>query len=442
MTEGFFLRTYRLASSVAAASARFVSLLPGRRSRRHALRTRLGRLDPETIEILNGGPALWVHAASVGELNAVRPLLGRLRDRYPDRLCIVTTLTETGLDLARQLPEVHAAFLFPIDAVRVVRRLLSQLRLEGFLFTETEIWPTLLMQLEADGIPAIMVSGRVSDRSMRRTWLLRPLYRRALTRVVCCMQTVEDASRIIALGADSRLVHVAGSLKFDVPTAPQIPEIAPFATALRSEERRTIVAGSTHDGEETVLLDAFRRITGVHSNVTLLVAPRRPDRFNTVAGMAASAGFRTFRYSQMVADGTQLPADGAAVVVLDVMGLLAHCYQLGVIAFVGGTLVPVGGHNVIEPARAGKPVIVGPHTANVAAIVDRLVAGGGGVRVRSGDLLAVAIDHLLAEPLRALEMGRRARELVQREQGALERHAKIIAARLGTATFARSPAES
>jgi len=308
--------------------------------------------------------------------------------------------------------------------------------LEAFLFTETEIWPTCLTELAAAGIPAFMVSGRVSRRTAARGRLLRPLYRRALGAVTCCMQTDEDAVRIIALGADPRWVRVAGSLKFDGAVAAPPADVVRLESALGG--RRLVVAGSTHEGEDEIVLAAFARVAPGHPELVLLLAPRHPERFAAVAERVRASGFPLLRYTEIAASTGTVDVPAGAVVLLDAVGPLAHCYALGVVAFVGGSLVPVGGHNVLEPARAARPVLVGPHTESAADVVDRLVAGGGALRVSSAESLTWALAGLLGEPERALDMGRRARALVEGGQGAVERHLKIIAARLTSARFART----
>jgi 3-deoxy-D-manno-octulosonic-acid transferase len=437
IVEGVVHAAYRATMGTAARAAALAARLPGAPAAWQAWRARLGPLEAGTLAMLRSGTALWLHAASVGELTAARPLLGRLRERYPGRLCIVSTLTESGLELARALPEVHLALLFPLDAPRIVRRLLGQLRLEAFLFTETEIWPTLLCELARAHVPAIMVSGRVSARSAARARWLRPLYRRALAGVTCCMQTPEDAARIVAIGADPRHVQVAGSLKFDTTPAEPPAGVRRLAEALQAGALRLVVAGSTHGGEDEIVLAAFGRVARAHPDVVLLLAPRHPERFAAAAGLVEAQGLPLLRYSALLATDTPPSISGGTVVLLDAVGPLAACYELATAAFVGGSLVPVGGHNLLEPARAGRPVLFGPHTAHARDVAERLIAGGGGVRVSSAELLAVTLDHLLAEPERAAEMGRRARALVESGQGALERHLKIIAARLGSARFAR-----
>jgi 3-deoxy-D-manno-octulosonic-acid transferase len=443
VTEGLAVGAYRSVMRAAAGAAGVISRLPGAPAGWRALGDRLGRLGPAERATASGGTAIWVHAASVGELNAVRPLLRRMRERFPERLYVVSTMTTTGLALARELPDVHLAFLFPLDAPGTVRRLIRQFRLEAFLFTETEIWPSFLMALEAAGTPAFMVSGRVSERGAARARWLRPVYRRALVGVTCCMQTEADAERILALGADPRVVHVAGSLKFDGSSSDPPRDVQRVAAALGLAHRRLFVAGSTHEGEDEAVLAAYGRLAVGHRDLLLMLAPRHPERVAAVAAKVRATGLPLARYTELAAapEGT-LTVDAPGVVLLDAVGPLAHCYALAMGAFVGGSLVPVGGHNVLEPARVARPVLVGPHTQNCADVVERLVAGGAALRVSSEESLAWAIAGLLAEPERAADMGRRARALVEGGQGAVERHLKIIATRLSSAHFARAAGDT
>jgi 3-deoxy-D-manno-octulosonic-acid transferase len=200
-----------------------------------------------------------------------------------------------------------------------------------------------------------------------------------------------------------------------------------------------LVAGSTHEGEEALVLDAYGRLAAGHAGLVLLLAPRHPERFDAVAKQVRAARLPLVRFSELTSsDNGQQSVPAPGVVLLDAVGPLSHCYALGFAAFVGGSLVPAGGHNVLEPARAGRPIIVGPHTENARDVVDRLIAGGGALRVSNGESLTWGFGGLLGEPERAVEMGRRARALVETGRGAVERHLKIIATRLSSATFLRT----
>ena len=432
---GMVRAAYRGGMQMAAVAYGVASSLPGAPSPWRTNRLRLGRLDREAQAVVASARALWVHAASVGELTAVRPLLVELRERTAGRIIIVSTTAHSGLAMARTLPEAHLATMFPFDAPGPVRSVVARVRLDAYLFTETEIWPTWLETMREHGIPSIMVSGRVSDRTLRRARWLRPLFREALAEVTCCMQTEEDARRIVELGADPRRVHVAGSLKFDAASTALPEEVERLGAWLRAPAEPVVVAGSTHEGEEEMLLDAYRRLALAHRDLALVIAPRHLERLGAVEALARERGFAVQR-SSAIADSSP-PAERPVVVLLDRMGLLAASYRLATVAFVGGSLVPVGGHNVIEPAQAGVPVVVGPHTDNAPDVVDRLVAAGGAVRVGSTDALALALDHLLGEPAVARGMGHRARATARTGQGALERHVKIITARLSAAHFAQ-----
>jgi 3-deoxy-D-manno-octulosonic-acid transferase len=396
---------------------------------------RLGRLPPADRVALAGGPVLWMHAASVGELRAVRPLLAALRGRRPGRVVLATTLTRTGLALARELPEVDAAMLLPLDATAPVRGLLDTLRPEAFCFTETEIWPTLLIELARRRVPACMVSGRVSARTARRTRWLRPVYRRALAEVVCCMQSEDDAARVIALGADPTRVHVAGNLKFEHVSGPAPDGVRTLGALLAG--RPLLVAGSTHEGEEDAVLDAYQQVVARHPRLVLLLAPRHPERLDGVAQLVRGRGLALAAYRALVAGDATLDA-GPTVVLLDMMGPLAHCYALCEAAFVGGSLVPVGGHNVVEPARAARPVLVGPYTATAGDAVKRILDAGGGHRVRSAEELARAVVELIENPAAARDMGHRARAAIAGGEGALTRHLALIEAHLGPAATPRA----
>jgi 3-deoxy-D-manno-octulosonic-acid transferase len=284
-------------------------------------------------------------------------------------------------------------------------------------------------------VPAFLVSGRVSARTAARAAWLRPLYRRALATVVCCMQGAEDAERVITLGADPALVHVAGSLKFESAAGEAPPGVRMLGEQLGG--RPVLVAGSTHEGEEAAVLDAWAQLLAAHSDLLLLLAPRHPERLDGVARLVTARGFPLARYAAVAGGERSVPRE-AGVVLLDVMGPLAHCYALGSAAFVGGSLVPVGGHNVLEAARAGRPVLVGPHTATAADAVERILAAGGGMRVRSSAELAAAVGGLLADPGAAAEMGRRARMAIEAGEGALARHLAIIEGRLAGGTAPRA----
>lgn len=438
VTEAVFRTAYRGVMGAAAGlleAARWGPILP---ARLRAEQDRLGYLDASEQAAASGTPAVWVHAASLGELTGVRPLIRELRLRVPGRQVIVSTMTRTGLGMARALDDVHAARILPLDAPRVVERVLGPLTLDAFLFSETEIWPCWLEALRVRRIPTLMVSGRVGESTIKRARWLRPLYRPALVDVTCCMQTEGDAERVVALGADPRRVQVTGSLKFDVDAVP--PGDSPVGRLgrwLEADDRRLVVAGSTHAGEEEVLLDVYARVGARHGEAVLLLAPRHPERFDEVAALVERVGLPLRRFSDIVHGDGERAGSGPLVVLLDAMGVLAECYGLGIVAFVGGSLAPIGGHNVLEPAQRGVAVLVGPHTETARESLEPLLAAGGALRVESSTDLEEALEQILGEPGLAVAMGTRARRAARVGEGAVERHLKVIAARLSAATFKR-----
>lgn len=437
--ERIFFSAYGAVMDSAALAAGVVAALPGV-ERRKGLAERLGKSDPERALALAGRPVVWLHAASVGELKAARPLLARLRERFPGRIWLVSTTSHAGRVLAARLPEVHVARLFPLDSPRVLRRLLRALRLELYMFTETELWPVTLRVLAEAGVPAVMVSGRVSAATARRARWLRPLLRPGLERVLCCMQTALDAERIVALGAEPGRVHVTGSLKLDAPDAAPDPGVERAALLLGLDERRAWVAGSTHEGEEEVVLAAHRALRAKSPALLLILAPRHVERVAAVARRVVAAGFDVVRYGELIASGKS--AKGAAVALLDTVGPLAALYGLGQVAFVGGTLVPIGGHNLLEPARAARPIVVGPHTGSVSAVAEVLERAGALVRVEDGASLAAAVGRWIEDAAAARAAGEQGRSAAAGGAGALEQHLKIVATRLSAAAFAEEEAEA
>ena len=382
---------YDFLLGVAALAVVPVLALP----RLRAHRERLGTYAAEVAWRLEDRGVLWLHSASIGEVLASRPLLRRFHDALPDWRIVLSTTTLTGRELARGLPEADAAILLPFDLRRCVARALDTLRPSLFVFTETEIWPNLLRGLAGRGVPAIMLSGRVSPRAFRRYRWIRGFLRRVLANVALFgMQSEEEAERIRALGAPPDRVRVTGNLKLDAP----VP-VTGFDIASPGD---VWVAASTHAGEEAVCLRVWSRLRSRFPGLRLLLAPRHLDRVENVEELLRSSGTAyTRRTTSPGGCWDVLPP----VLLLDTLGELAGLYRGTVAAFVGGTLVPVGGHNLLEPARAEVPVLFGPHVDNVAALARALEEGGGGIRVRDEADLEAQLAELLADPERARRMG-------------------------------------
>ncbi|HEU4684689.1 MAG TPA: 3-deoxy-D-manno-octulosonic acid transferase [Nitrospira sp.] len=386
---------------------------------RRGLPQRLGMMEPQSPP--DGKPLVWVHAVSLGEVVAVAPLVKELHRRHPDCRFIVSTVTETGREAVEQrLAGVAEHRYAPLDFPWVVSRTVESLCPVLYLFVETELWPNLLRHLNRRGVPTIMVNGRISSRSFaRQVWpLVRAFYATMLrTLTLCLMQSERDAQRIMTLGADPRKVKRTGNLKFDQP-APALRE-SPHAVRLLGlpESVPLIVAGSTHQGEEEILVDAYCALSRVHPEVRLVLAPRHIERAEQVEAMVVAKGC-TVRRRSTVDSGAPRLEPPAQVTVLDSRGELAGLYQDAIIAFVGGTLVPVGGHNLLEPAVCGKPVLFGPYTDHCAEIAELLLQSGGGRRVSASSLTQDLVE-LVTQPGKRSHMGGAARSVVDQNQGAM-----------------------
>ena len=394
-----------------------------------SLRQRLGFL-PITFN-LDGEDSIWIHAVSVGEALTARALVADLRTRYPRLRLFVSTTTIAGQQVARRsLQDVDAIFYFPFDWMFIVNRTLNLVRPRLFIMMETEIWPNLLRSCRARGIRTVVINGRISSRSYPRYRLVRPFFRRVLADVDrFCMQSDESARRLIDLGADPARVSVTGSLKFDSLETPQSTSHGkPRERVLRffrlAPARTVIIAGSTMKGEEAAVLRAFARIKAANPNALAVLAPRAPERFAEAERLARDAGFAVTRRSDLPIDAEPR----ADVVILDSIGELAQLYQVATAVFVGGSLVDHGGHNILEPAVFGKPVVFGPHMQNFKEIADAFLSNDAAIQVQSDRDLEDVLLTLVSDPVRRAALGAAARALVEANRGAKNKTLEVIAA--------------
>ena len=384
-----------------------------------SLRQRLGFL-PISFNI-DTDESIWIHAVSVGEALTARALAADLKARYPRLRLFLSTTTMAGQQVARRnVSQVDGVFYFPFDWTFIVRRTLRIVRPRLFIMMETEIWPNLLHECRRRGVKTVMINGRISSRSYPRYRLIRPFFRRVLADVDrFCMQSEESARRIIELGADPAHVTVTGSLKFD---SLELPVAAahgrPRERVLRffrvPAGRTVIVAGSTMRGEEPAVLRAFRGVKTAAPNALLVLAPRHPERFAEAEKLARDEAFVTVRRSELPIDAEPR----ADVVVLDTIGELAQLYQIATAVFVGGSLADHGGHNILEPAVFGKPIVFGPHMQNFTEIADAFVSNAAAVQVSSERGLDEALIALVTDPVRRARLGAAARALVEANRGA------------------------
>lgn len=369
------------------------------------------------------GRVLWVHAVSVGEVNAAIPLVDALLERRPDLRLLVTTITPTGSARVRALwgDRVDHVYL-PYDLPGAVARFLRHFRPYAALIMETELWPNLLFGCRDHGVPVYVLNARLSARSLRGYRVLAPLVRRAVRTVQGVgAQSHADARRFIALGALAANVHDTGNLKYDLALPASVAAFGRDCRARRAG-RRAWIAASTHVDEESVVLSIHRRLRGRWPDLLLMWAPRHPERFRAAAEQGVAAGFRTFRRSEQ-----RWATPECDVFVVDTLGELLGFYACADVAFVGGSLQDVGGHNLLEPAATGTPAVTGPHLHNFADISQRLVAAGA-LRIAQDEAgVTDALATLLADDALRERMAEAGRALVESGRGALERTMALVA---------------
>ena len=385
------------------------------------------RVGHPSEEFVLGGerPRIWLHAVSVGEVLAVTRLVRTLETGLPGCQILISTTTRTGQALARERFGSNRVFYCPLDLPWAVRAYLNALKPSLLVLAETEFWPNLLSGCFRRGIPVAVVNARISDRSWPRYRRLRVLWRPFLSRLSRVLaQSPTDAERLLAIGCRAERVSATGNLKFDVRAAQE----ADAACILKSicGELRLIVAGSTLEGEESELLDAWPRLLTADPQLVMILAPRHPERFSAVAALLEKSGIPWSRRSDWPAEpphaqpAPMRPLRPGEVVLLDTIGELASVYSLASIAFVGGSLVPGGGHNPLEPAQFAKSIVMGPHYANFVAITDSL-RDRDALRIASKDELASVLIDLLRDRSAAEAMGARAKEVFDRQAGATDR---------------------
>ena len=383
---------------------------------RAGLRERMGEV-PARLIAAGSKPVIWVHAVSLGEVLAVSGLIEELRSQYAEYRIVVSTTTDTGQKLARKRFGEENVFYFPLDFPFAIRPYLERLQPKVIIIAETEIWPNFLRLAKQSGTRIAMVNARISDQSWRGYQRVGFLLKRVLADIdVFVTQTEQDRDRLVKIGAAADRIQVSGNLKFDLALPPAPPIVASlrqaFTTAAASP---IIVCGSTVDDEEPLLLQTFDNILASYPRAVMILAPRHPERFAEVTSLVEQLGIRTWRRSLWNGE----PIAGG-VFLLDSIGELASVYGLADVAFVGGSLVPRGGHNIIEPARHGVAIVVGNHTENFRDIVG-LFQSRNAVRVVGPAEFPLVLMELISNPAERTALGRRAAETLQSQTGATER---------------------
>ena len=394
---------------------------------RRGIRERLGFYTAGQLAQVAGRKVLWVHAVSVGETRAAVPLLKRLKSLYPEHLLVLSNVTETGHQIAQDLREVDLCLFFPFDLSWVVQRVLRQVRPDAVIIVETEIWPNFIHGAGRAGIPVILVNGRISDRSFPRYRLARKLIAPILDQIdAFCMQTELDGERIVAMGARSERVSVTGNLKFDMQVHPvDCAERERLRGAFRLPEGAVIwVAGSTHAGEEEIVTGVYRDLVASGESLFLILVPRHPERCRPVREMLAGQGLGIGLRSAL--EERPAPFAPGEILLVDTLGEMLTFYALADLVFVGGSLVPVGGHNVLEASIMEKPVVFGSYMHNFKEISSLLLSERAGLMVNDRLELLGAVRQLLGDAARRTAMGRAGAGLLERNAGATDKTIAVI----------------
>jgi len=369
---------------------------------------------------ISSAPTIWLHAVSLGEMSAAAPLVRALRSRYPGNPLVLTSGTPTGRARARGLfgEGVDVRFL-PYDTPGAVARFLDRIRPRLAVIMETELWPNLYRQCERRSVPVVLANARLSAKSVARYRRLGSLARGIFSATsLIAAQTPVDAERFVAIGAPRDRTCVAGNIKFDLDIGPGVMDAGRALRSFFGSSRPVWIAGSTHAGEEALVLAAHADLP---PDALLLLVPRHPDRFDAVAQLLSQSGWKFTRRS-----GGAAPAGEVRVVLVDSVGELAALYAAADAAFVGGSLVPIGGHNLLEPAALGVPVLTGPFTANGKEIAQMLLTRGAALQVADARELAAALRRLLSDPEERQRMGASGRQIVGSNRGSVARLLGLI----------------
>jgi 3-deoxy-D-manno-octulosonic-acid transferase len=422
----FIYNTLLFIISLLASPFIFYAVLSEKKYRK-GLSQKLGILSPDLLQKLAGTRPVWIHAVSVGEVMATIPLVQQIKKRYPSQKIVLSTVTVTGSYTASlRAREVDAVMYFPFDYPFIVRRVIRKINPKLFITLETEIWPNILRELKRKNIPSVLISGRISNRSYHKYKWARFFFSKVLDNIdVFCMQTEVDTKRIIDIGAKEDRAITAGNLKFDqqVPILTSEEKATTYSIFNLKEGQRLFIAGSTHRGEEELVLEVFKNLKKSFNDLILMLAPRHPERFNEVAQLLDRHGMQSIKKTEIENDKSRNNYD---VILIDTIGDLSKLYSIGTIIFVGGSLVSTGGHNVLEPVSYKKAVIFGPHMENFSEMSRILRESGGGLQVHNQEEFISKARMLLEDDAIRDGLGEVAFEVIAHNQGAITNAMEVI----------------
>jgi len=397
--------------------------------RRKTFLQRLGvKRLPENILFKRDKP-IWIHALSVGEVFSSVPLVMKLKERFKDKRIVFSASTKTGFEIANKLfkKNVDSIFFFPFDLLFSVKYIIGKIDPAIVIIVESDIWPNFLFEMKKRHIPVVLINARLSKRSFkgykRFSFIFNKLF---LSFAKICTQSIEDAGRFMLLGIPSNMISTTGNIKFDQPYDPvseEEIEILKQSMHIYQPVKKILMAGSTHEGEESILIDAFSRIRKDFADSVLVVVPRNPERARSVLKLCKSAGFSSILMKDLKNIDKNEKFD---VIIVDVIGILKRLYAIADVAFVGGSLVALSGHNPLEPAAFSKPIIFGRYMSDFANISQMLVDSGGAVRVKNTNSLYEIIADILSDSDKARNMGEKAFRVFNANKGAVEKTLKVI----------------
>ncbi|MDD5724292.1 MAG: 3-deoxy-D-manno-octulosonic acid transferase [Syntrophales bacterium] len=401
---------------------------------RKSIGPKFGFVPDSVFKGMKGSPRIWVHAVSVGEVTAAAPIISSLRTLYPGACIVLSTSTETGQEMAHLLvTDATSHIYYPLDIPFVVRKTIDKVRPDIFVPVETEIWPNFIRACEKRRIPVAMVNGRISPRSFRRYRQTRFFWKRVMNMVdVTGVISAIDASRLEALGVEPSKIHIMGNAKYDSLAARADDSIRDDMAARLDIPRgaQVFVAGSTHEGEDDVVLKVYRDLAERYPGMLMIIVPRHPERGGAVLSLAHGSGFHDCVTMTAIRSGERRA--GRRIVIVDVIGELFKVYSLATVVFCGGSLVPRGGQNILEPAAWGKVVLYGPSMDDFTEERERLEMAGGGTTVRDGGELLSEILRLMKDPETLRVRGEAGRTIVTSNGGAAQRYAEMISRMLGS----------
>jgi 3-deoxy-D-manno-octulosonic-acid transferase len=403
---------------------------------KHGIKERMGRLPLGKTDKLAGSRVIWFHAASVGEVKVLSTIIPQVKRQHPEYKLVVSTMTKTGKrEAERILHQVELVFFVSADLKRFVRRTLKRIRPVALILVETEIWPNLIREAKRQGSVVALINGRISEKSQRRYLLVKSLIKQVLSHVdLLCMQSEEYKDRMIRLGTSHDRIQVTGNMKFDrlllTSESPDTKEMR--RQMFIGDNRLVLIGGSTRQGEEEILVSVFKKLKEEYRNLIIILAPRHLDRLKQVENILTHHGISYIRKSQLAAISAKShpeansPLHDHPVILLDTMGELSKLYSIADVAFVGGSLVPVGGHNLLEPAIHGIPVLFGPHVEHFKEEAGILIDSGGGIKVENPEELHLNLSQLLADEKRRTSIGEKAKEAIRGRTGVTQKTTDLI----------------